>query len=237
MAVAIIQEAYFHSSQCESALALQEAFRAANRAIYRTAQSDHRYTGMATTCTALVLKGRTGLVAHVGDSRVYLFQYGKLQQITQDHTFISSLVDQGLLSPEEAQNHPQKHVLTKALGHLSEVHPDIHYIQDVENEGFILCSDGLYNLVPAKDIATVLREHSAQESGKILIQLARERGGFDNITILVLNLDRDNKCTPINLNKTIPFSESKIPQNSLDKLLRPLIVLLILVIVLYHIFL
>ena len=193
IAVAMIREHYFQNPESDVARSLQEALRAANGAILKAAQSDPRYRGMATTCTALVIKDGTGCIAHIGDSRAYVLRQGTLQQITQDHTLVNALVARGILSPEEAKNHPQKNIIVKALGTQPHVDPDIYHIQVVEKDSILLCSDGLYGLVLEREIASILRKHSAKESGNTLIELAKKNGGGDNITLIILELTQYNK--------------------------------------------
>jgi PPM family protein phosphatase len=174
MAIAITREHYYQSPLSDIALALQEAFRAANSAIYKAAQSDPRYLGMATTCTALVIRGGMGVVVHVGDSRAYVWQGGDLQQITQDHTLVNTLVERGLLSPAEATRHPQKNIIVKALGHQPDVSPDIYHLQVTEQDFLLLCSDGLYDLISEQEMLSILKACSAQTAVNELIVLAKK---------------------------------------------------------------
>jgi protein phosphatase len=134
------------------------------------------------------------VITHAGDSRAYLVRDGELQQLTVDHTYVQDLVDRGAISSEEALSHPQSHVLTRCLGAEPRLKLESHrfWIWDV-NDGepadkLVLCSDGLYSMVTDKEIAAAITSRSPQESCVYLVDLAKERGGFDNITLAVLPL-------------------------------------------------
>jgi protein phosphatase len=118
----------------------------ANAAIHHTAANDPQCRGIATTCTALVIQGNAGIFGHVGDSRAYLFRTGELHQITRDHSLVNSLAQNGLLSAEDAKDHPRQNVFLKALGNLPDINPDVYEINIAKDGSFLLCSDGLYAL-------------------------------------------------------------------------------------------
>lgn len=165
---------------------MQKAMQEANRIIYETARKNSSQKGMGTTLTAAVFKGSNLFLAHVGDSRAYLIHNDNIKQITQDHSLVNEMVKNGSLTEEEASHHPQKNILTRALGTSPNVIIDLMQIKIKEEDLVILCSDGLTNLVSCDEI----REFSRQESDmdrfvEILVDKAIERGGFDNVTVVV----------------------------------------------------
>lgn len=168
---------------------LRQAFYQANDRIYQEAQQRPEYAGMGTTLTALWVVGGRAYVSHVGDSRVYLIREGKITSLTNDHSLVGELVREGGLTEEQAMSHPQKNVLTRALGCDSFVEVDIVNLNALPGDYFLLCTDGLSNLVTAEEIGEMISRHKdMKEATHGLVQLALDRGGFDNITaILVRN--------------------------------------------------
>ncbi len=166
---------------------LFEAFNRANRDILERARNDATCDGMGTTAT-LALKVRDKLlVGHVGDSRGYLIHQGEIKQITQDHSLVAELVRRGSISEREAMRHPQKNIITRALGTDSQVKVDITMIDFVQGDTLILCSDGLSNFVDPYEIEQmVLETEDPQASCDALVALANQRGGYDNITVMVV---------------------------------------------------
>ncbi len=147
--------------------------------------------GMGTTCTVATIIDHALYYVHVGDSRLYLIRGGTITQVTRDHSYVSRLVETGLISREDAEKHPQRNILTAALGTSSELvmdspgRPEALESRDV----LLLCSDGLWGQVRDIEILRTVDGRSADEAGRMLIQLARERGGPDNITVEILRLD------------------------------------------------
>jgi PPM family protein phosphatase len=190
MAVELISRIYYQDDRC-AAEALEHAVEEANRLIYEASLTDERLYGMGTTCTALVLFNGSALAAHVGDSRLYMIRGGELYRMTEDHSAVVEMVKQGVLNLEEAHNHTDKNVILRALGTAPEVEISIWEKPFTVRDGdhFILCSDGLYDLVEDATIAQVvvsaLDPHAACEH---LIALAKERGGHDNITVGVISI-------------------------------------------------
>jgi protein phosphatase len=234
MAVTTIREWYTRSMDTQTAFSIQDSFRAANAAIHHAAANDPQCRGMATTCTALVIQGSTGIIGHVGDSRAYLFRNGELNQITLDHTLVNSLVQDGLLSAEDAKDHPRRNVILKALGHLPDINPDVYELNIAKDDSFLLCSDGLYSLVSNNEIASILRRFSVKDCGHKLIALANKRGGIDNITVVILTFRQvENFVENTIAVKTKPFSTLSIDQYSLSFWLSVVIALLMLAAVFY----
>jgi len=171
---------------------LSAAVRSANAQIADMTSTDPILEGMGTTLTALISTGtRVGLV-HVGDSRGYLLRDGELHQITRDHTFVQSLVDEGRLSAEEADHHPHKNVITRALDGRDEVEFDLSVREIQAGDRFLLCSDGLSNVVSADTLVETLGRGTAADTAETLVQLALRAGGPDNITCVVADFVEDD---------------------------------------------
>ncbi|MEW6573246.1 MAG: Stp1/IreP family PP2C-type Ser/Thr phosphatase [Bacillota bacterium] len=178
---------------------LEQAVLAAHEAVWRKAFAEPEYTGMGSTLTAVVLKDEAAHIAQVGDSRAYLVRGVTIKQLTRDHTVVANLVYKGELDPAEAWNHPQRHVLTQALGSRKEITVELRSYPVGAGDILILCTDGLYNLVLEEDIRdTVTATSNCQEAAERLIKLANERGGHDNITALVLRIGRPKKSLTLN---------------------------------------
>ncbi len=189
LAVDVITRAYYeHEGDPRSAL--EKAFHEANHEIHKAAEKDASKNGMGTTCTALVLQNGTAISAHVGDSRLYLVREGAIYLMTEDHSAVMEMVKAGLITLEQARHHPEKNVILRAMGSHAEV--EVTTWQEPfpvrAGDRFLLCSDGLYDLVEDEEIKQVVISadpHSACES---LIALAKERGGHDNITVGIVSL-------------------------------------------------
>jgi serine/threonine protein phosphatase PrpC len=175
---------------------LVDAIQSANEAVWRLAQSHAEKRGMGTTITALALVDHDGeemlALANVGDSRGYLFQLGDLVQVTEDHSLVEELVREGQLTPEEAQVHPQRSIITRALGMEPAIEVDAWTLTPYAGDRILLCSDGLTNEVSADRIAATLRQLSdPQEAARELVRQARAHGGNDNITVVVVDIVDD----------------------------------------------
>jgi protein phosphatase len=183
-AVSVIAEVY-QSAKGTPGEALEKAFQQANRDILQQATRNADMAGMGTTCTALAIVGHEAWAAHVGDSRLYLVRGESIYQLSEDHTAIQDMVRQGLLSAEEAEHHEDRNVLLRAMG----TKPEMTIMRwpqpmDVrEGDAFLLCSDGLHDLVSDAEMLSVVRGGSPGEACRKLIQMAKDRGGYDNITV------------------------------------------------------
>lgn len=169
---------------------LEEGIDAANRAILAEAERDPQKRGMGTTVTALLLlpEGAWAL-GHVGDSRGYLLRGGTLRRLTEDHTYVQRMVNQGRLTDEQARLHPRSSVLTRALGIEPQVEVDRRAGPLSPGDRFLLCSDGLTGMLPERELARRLREAPDPErAAEILLTAALEGGGSDNITVLVVDV-------------------------------------------------
>lgn len=169
---------------------VESLVKEANAAVWEKAQSDRSLQGMGTTVTALFLDGSHGLIAHVGDSRAYLFRGGQLRQLTHDHTLVARMVGEGRITEEEARHHPQRNVITRALGVDADIHVDLESVEFEPGDRVLLCSDGLTSMIDPDPIAAILAsEGSPQSVADRLVQAANDAGGEDNITVIVLDLD------------------------------------------------
>jgi serine/threonine protein phosphatase PrpC len=167
---------------------LKQAILRANRRIREMAASDRKLNGMGTTLVALLEDGDLVHLANVGDSRGYLLRQGELSQVTVDHSLVQELVDDGRLSPEDAERHPQRSVITRALGIDPEVEFDLFTYKLQVGDRLLLCSDGLSDVVEPTQIRNVLlRFRSAQHAARQLVTVANEEGGPDNITVIVVD--------------------------------------------------
>ena len=177
--------------------ALADLVNRANEAIWEKARSDPSLRGMGTTCTLLMIDGDTAHLAHVGDSRAYLLRDGSLTQLTEDHTLVERMVREGRLSAEEAARHPQRSVITRALGVDQRVQVDVLREQLSRGDRILLASDGLTSMVGSDDIAGVLgSEDDPQSAADRLVEMANAAGGEDNVTVLVVDVGKDGAPAP-----------------------------------------
>lgn len=168
---------------------LAEAVRDANRRIHQSAANDPEHAGMGTTVTAAVAVDDALCFAHVGDSRGYLLRDGQLSQITEDHTPVQRAVKAGVISAEEALNHPSRHVLAQAVGLDVDVEVDSPTVELRPGDRVVLCTDGMTDPIPDGDIPGLLADHSSpREAVDGLITAALHRGGPDNVTIVVIDV-------------------------------------------------
>jgi serine/threonine protein phosphatase PrpC len=162
----------------------------ANRSIYERARSDAQASGMGTTITAALVTGSSVAIGHVGDSRAYRLRQGKLEQLTEDHSLVADLVRSGRLAPEEADTHPQRSVITRALGTDLEVDVDTFTVEAEAGDIFLLCSDGLTTMVDDEEITqTVAKADSLGHATKALVKAANRAGGEDNVTVVLFQLE------------------------------------------------
>lgn len=176
---------------------LAERVQSANRRIYETAQTTHERAGMGTTLTAAYLDDADLAVAHVGDSRAYIFRDGSLTRLTQDHSLVEELVRRGKLTEEQAAEHPQRSIITRALGVENEVEVDTWTFPVRAGDVVLMCSDGLTSMIGEDQIAAVLSsEADLDRAGERLIAEANEAGGRDNITVVLFRLEETDPRPP-----------------------------------------
>jgi serine/threonine protein phosphatase PrpC len=169
---------------------LSERIRKANRRIYERSRVEDEHAGMGTTLTAVYVEDDDLAVAHVGDSRAYIFRDSALVRLTQDHSLVEELVRQGKLTEEQAAEHPQRSIITRALGIEAEVEVDTWTYPVRAGDVVLLCSDGLTSMIDEDEIAGILSaEPSLGEAGDRLILAANQAGGRDNITVVLFRLE------------------------------------------------
>lgn len=164
---------------------LKNAIVSANMQIYDMALKDESLNGMGTTAVIALVKGETAVIAHVGDSRVYLAD-SELNQLTRDHSVVQSLIESGKITPEAAKVHPRKNVITRAIGAEENIIADTGQVPFSKGQKLLLCSDGLSNYVEAGDILNVISNSDPANVPASLIELANNGGGGDNITVVCL---------------------------------------------------
>jgi PPM family protein phosphatase len=170
--------------------ALAGLVQQANARIYELSHTNAEHAGMGTTLTAIYVGEREVAIAHVGDSRAYCLRDGELQRLTDDHSLVDELLRQGRLTPEEAIEHPQRSVITRALGIEGVVEVDTRSFRGQAGDVFLICSDGLTTMLPEQLIAEVLLSQGRlRDAGEALIAAANQAGGRDNITVILLRLE------------------------------------------------
>ncbi len=191
VAVETLERAFEHSPTIDGLLG---AFTEANNAVWQESLLNADLRGMGTTLTAMALVGGTGgkdvlALANVGDSRAYVFSDGELSQVTADHSLAEERMRHGEMTEEEAAVHPQRHILTRALGVSSDVQADMWELELRSGDRVLLCSDGLTNEVSTEEMAEILREvDDPDEAARRLVDAANEHGGADNITVVIVDV-------------------------------------------------
>ena len=173
-----------------------EAVRRANRVIHEAGKEDPELTGMGTTASGVLFTGDRAIVAHVGDSRVYLVRDDRILQVTDDHSLVYQQVKAGLITEEQARKSPFKNVIMRSVGVAEDVEVDVVEVDVRSGDTFLACSDGLSNLVDDAEIATIVREHFLHRVPEVLVDLANERGGGDNITVVVAYAIDERELAP-----------------------------------------
>jgi len=170
---------------------LKTAVRHANSRVLEATRESAEYEGMATTVAAVLVDGDVANLAHVGDSRIYVWSAGEITLLTRDHSWVNEQIENGAISPEQARSHPLRNVVTRALGGRSDLVVDIQSRRMAEGDMLLLCSDGLTTMVPDDEIARVLGESGGDvaDAAQALVGLANERGGEDNITVVLLKFE------------------------------------------------
>ncbi len=179
------------SSQDDPAEALRSAAQAANARIYEAQRETLEYLGMGSTLSALMFRGSNYYIAHVGDSRAYLLREGTLDQLTRDHSVVWHLYESGVLRKEDLSKHPQKNLIIRSIGPHPQVEVDIESGEARERDLFLLCSDGLTDVLPDEAIQRIVSDpaKSPQELADTLVNAANDGGGPDNVTVVVVRLE------------------------------------------------
>lgn len=172
------------------AQALERAVEAANLNVLQAPSKGIGREGMGTTLTAAMIEGERLLIAQVGDSRAYLLHQGELQQLTRDHSLMMDLIEAGQITPEEARVHPNRSVITRAIGSDPNMKPDIYELNISSGDRLLLCSDGLSTMLEDDEIQTIMRHTaSPQQCASDLVDAALQAGGYDNVTVVVVDIE------------------------------------------------
>lgn len=190
-AVELVMANYYGDASQNVSTSLVQAFHMANQEIYAQSQADPTKDGMGTTLVVAVLLGFRVYVANVGDSRAYLINAGGITQITEDHSWVEEQVRAGLLTAEQARRHPQRNLVTRALGSKPSVEVDLFEGEIRTGDALLLCSDGLTGRVEDEEVANIVHEHTPQKAAELLVELANDRGGNDNITVLIVSAQEE----------------------------------------------
>ena len=190
MAVETVRQVYVSQVDGDAQAALVAGIQAGHAAIQQYAVEHPELQGMGTTCTAAAIVGEKLCFAHVGDSRLYLIREGVATRLTRDDSYVGRLVESGIVRPEDAESHPQRHILTAALGSGREVEPNVPGAPVAVQAGdvLVLCSDGLWSQVPEAELARIAQTKTPAEACSQLVRAAIQRGGPDNITVIVLRV-------------------------------------------------
>jgi protein phosphatase len=190
IAVEVIEEVYANSVTGDPRSWLLNGFDIAHHRIQDYAEKYPDLHGMGTTCTAIAVLEHSLYFAHVGDSRLYLIRDSSISRLTHDHSYVTRLVDNGIIRAEEAESHPQRHILTAALGAGNSVAPDSPPAPVPLESGdtLVLCTDGMWGLLSDHEILELAAGKSVEEVSQALVEAAKKRGGPDNITVQVLRV-------------------------------------------------
>lgn len=170
-----------------SVAALSGAIEEVNRQIYHQQEHDDALTGMGTTLSVLWMSDNFVYIGHVGDSRVYLLRDGEFKQMTLDHSLVEQLVREGVLTEEEAQNHPRRNIITRAIGTDESVEVDVVVEERRKGDLWLACSDGLHGLVDDRQMRDALRQYAPEKAADVLLKAALDAGGRDNVTLVIVH--------------------------------------------------
>jgi protein phosphatase len=202
IAAAVLRE-YHEADELAGERRVEAIIQEANRRIHERAREDAHASGMGTTVTAALVEAEQIAIGHVGDSRAYLIRDGELEQLTKDHSLVGDLMRSGRLTAEEADTHPQRSVITRALGTDPEVDVDTLVVDAKPGDVFLLCSDGLTTMVGDEEILSIIREReSLGQAVKELVKQANRRGGEDNVTVVLFTLAEGQAA----LEETVPIA-------------------------------
>ena len=183
------QEQYAQCGVGQEEPFLKKALLYANRFVFQKAAHEEALAGMGTTAVCALVRSGNIYLCHAGDSRAYLIRDGKLTQLTHDHSYVQELVDCGTITEEEAEHHPQKNIITKALGVDYRLEPEFTAAKLKREDRLLLCTDGLTNMVPVEEMEQLLAQGTFYDLPDRLIEAANAHGGSDNITALLLAVE------------------------------------------------
>lgn len=188
-AVRVLAEKFWENTEADAGELMREAFYEANNLLHQ-AGKEEGMQGMGTTMTAAAVNGDNIRLVHVGDSRAYLFNRAGITQLTEDHTLVNQLLKDGQITEKEAQYHPQRHILTRSLGQEALVQVEEYELTWQKGDFLLLCSDGLYTLVPPGEMMELtFRAANIKSAIDFMAQTAFNRGGYDNISLILVSYD------------------------------------------------
>jgi protein phosphatase len=191
-----VKTQYLDSETTDIPTALRQSLARANARIFTEAQSNPELRGMGTTTSVLAVRDHHGWLAHVGDSRIYLVRDGQIQQLTDDHSLVATMVREGLLTSQEAETHPRRNVLQRSMGVSEEVEIDVRGPFELrEGDTFILCSDGLHGVVKEPELLEIAAG-TIEEAADEFLRRALERGAPDNVTVIVARVEATDEPPP-----------------------------------------
>lgn len=190
LAVETVRFFYDENFNGDPTASLVLGLQTAHQTIQRYAEEHPQFAGMGTTCTAIAIVDHQLYFGHIGDSRLYLSRGAALSRLTRDHSYVGRLVETGIVRSEDAESHPQRHILTAALGSGREIVPDApeQAIPLQEGDQLILCTDGLWSVVGEQEILRAVQTHAPADACQALVRKALELGGPDNVTVIVLRV-------------------------------------------------
>lgn len=192
MLINVIKEYFVNNNEREDFKVptfINESIRIANLKIVGEASNKEEYAGMGTTVTMAVidLSENVAYIGNVGDSRTYIIRENEIKQITEDHTYVHELVKEGKITLKEAKSHPNRNIITRAIGSEENINIDIFEIELMQNDILLLCSDGLTTHISDDEIMSTIKTYGCSESVKKLIELSNYNGGTDNITVIIID--------------------------------------------------
>jgi serine/threonine protein phosphatase PrpC len=206
-----VKAQYLGSETTDVARALRDSLLRANARIYSEAQSNPELRGMGTTTSVLAVRGHHAWFGHVGDSRIYRVRDGAIEQLTEDHSLVATMMREGLLTPQEAETHPRRNVLQRSMGVAEDVEIDVRGPFDLrEGDTFILCSDGLHGVVKEPELREIAARDIEQAADQFL-KLALDRGAPDNVTVIVARVETSDEPPPYERDETIEETQPITP--------------------------
>jgi protein phosphatase len=205
MATDIICREYYNQRNSTVEKNLEKALSLANKTIFEKASSQQAFQGMGTTCTVLVVINQDVYYAHAGDSRAYIQKGDSIMQITEDHTYVQQLVNNGDITAAEAAVHPKRNILTNAMGTKPEMRIDTgksKYMFE-NNDRLLLCSDGLYDYLNDEELNKILIDNGLKNAASVMVEQAKARGGHDNITVVLAERKNSTAETELKLTRDV----------------------------------
>jgi len=199
-AIEVLMQEYYKDISSDIPKSLKKSFLRANEKVIARGLSDADCKGMGSTLTAVVVKQNKLYYAHVGDSRGYLIEDGRMTQFTEDHSYVGNLVRAGIITPEEAENHPESNIITRAIGIKADLEVDApkNHLTLKKGQYILLCCDGLWGLVSNDDILKTIHEFKEPDTiCNKLVEMANRNGGPDNISVVVVRIDKVEKKSSI----------------------------------------